>query len=76
MYGKWQPQPVLALVNRIRANLAMSPSTEYIEVEVLARAGSVNIKGKFASRHQYTEVERIAQAVPGTKEINIEALPL
>jgi cytidylate kinase len=66
----------IALVSRIRANLAVNPSTEYIKVEVLARARSVTITGKFCSCHQYTEVERIAKAVPGAKEINIEALPI
>ncbi len=64
----------LALASRIRANLATNTSTEDLEVEVLSSAGSVSINGKFASRYQYLEVERIARAVPGVKELTIHGL--
>ncbi|MBM3302599.1 MAG: BON domain-containing protein, partial [Deltaproteobacteria bacterium] len=52
----------LALASRIRANLAMHTSTEDLEVEVQARAGSVSILGKTPSRYQCREIDRIAKA--------------
>ena len=62
----------LALASRIRANLAMNTSTEDLEVEVLARSGSVTIQGKVSSRYQCREIERIAKAVPGVKELSVQ----
>lgn len=65
----------LALAGRIRANLAMNTSTEDLEVEVQARAGSVSILGKTPSRYACGEIERIAKAVPGVQKLNIRGCP-
>jgi hypothetical protein len=65
----------LALASRIRANLAMNTSTEDLEVEVQAQAGSVSILGKAPSRYQCREIERIAKAVPGVQKLNIRGCP-
>lgn len=64
----------LALASRIRANLAMNTSTEDLEVEVLARAGFITIKGKLSSPYQYKEVERIAKSVQGVEALNVDGL--
>ena len=65
----------LALASRIRANLAMNTFTEDLEVEVQARSGAVHIQGKVSSRYQCREIERIAKAVPGVKELSVEGCP-
>jgi cytidylate kinase len=62
----------LALSSRLRANLATNTSTEDLEVDVSARSGAVTIKGKFSKRYHYTEIERIARAVPGVSELTVE----
>ncbi|MEW5984778.1 MAG: cytidylate kinase family protein [Acidobacteriota bacterium] len=61
----------LALSSRLRANLATNTSTEDLEVDVSARAGVVTIRGKFSSRYHMSEIERIARAVPGVKELSL-----
>jgi len=64
----------LALASRIRANLALNEPTSNLEVEVVARRGSVSIKGKLVTMDQYEEVERVARAVPGVTELNLDEL--
>lgn len=64
----------LVLASRIRANLALNGSTSNLEVEVLAHAGSVAIKGRLASMDQLEEVERVAWAVPGVTDLNLNEL--
>jgi osmotically-inducible protein OsmY len=61
----------LALSSRVRANLATNTSTEDLEVEASATAGSVTIRGKLSGRYHLLEVERIARAVPGVKSVSI-----
>jgi cytidylate kinase len=63
-----------ALASRVRANLASNAPTEDLEVEVEARNGSVCIKGKLSSADQVREVERVAKAVPGVTDLNLERL--
>ena len=53
-------------------HLATNTSTEDLEVDVSARSGAVTIKGKFSKRYHYTEIERIARAVPGVTELIVE----
>lgn len=64
----------LALASRVRANLAINPSTSDIEVEATAKEGSVRIAGKLSSIDQLKEVERVAQAVPGVTALRLDEL--
>ncbi len=64
----------LALGSRVRANLALNGATSNLEVEVVAHGGAVAIKGRLASVDQIEEVERIALAVPGVTELNLNEL--
>ncbi len=64
----------LALASRIRANLALDPATEDLEVEVTASSGKVRIKGKLSSLDQSREVERIARALPGVMSLDLDSL--
>jgi cytidylate kinase len=64
----------LAVASRIKANLILNPSTEALEIEIVAHNGLVTIKGKLSNLDQFREVERIARAVPGVKALNMDGL--
>jgi cytidylate kinase len=64
----------VALASRVRANLAMDPSTSDIEVEATAEQGAVWIAGRLSSVDQVKEVERIAAAVPGVTALHLDDL--
>jgi cytidylate kinase len=64
----------LALASRVRANLALNPSTSDLEMEVTARAGSVSIQGKIPDVNRIDEVVRIAKAVPGVTALDLDRL--
>lgn len=64
----------LALGSRIRADLAINPSTSDLELEVVAKQGAVAIKGKVPTLGQIDEVKRVAQATPGVRSLNLDEL--
>ncbi len=64
----------LALASRVRADLAITPSTSDLEVEVVAHAGAVSIQGRLTSMDRLEEVARIAKAVPGVLSLDLEKL--
>jgi cytidylate kinase len=64
----------LALGSRVRADLAINPSTSDLELEVAAHDGAVAIMGKVAVMVQIDEVKRVASAASGVASVNIEEL--
>jgi cytidylate kinase len=64
----------LALASHIRVNLALNVPTSDLEVEVVARQGSVSIRGKVVELDQMAEVERVARGTPGVAELKVEGL--
>ncbi len=64
----------LALASRIRANLALNPSTSHLEVEVTASHGAVRIKGKLTTPDELEEVRSVAIAVAGLTSLNVDEL--
>ncbi len=62
----------LVLASRVRANLAVSPATSGLEVEVTARAGAVSVKGKLTSRDQFGDVETTVRKVPGVSSVKLD----
>jgi cytidylate kinase len=64
----------LALASKVRALLAVSPSTEGLELEATANDGLVTLKGKLASPGQFSEVRRIAGEVPGVIDLELDQL--
>ncbi len=66
----------LAVASRVRAALALNPSTSHIEVEATARGGHVSIRGKVTETGEFDEVKRVAMAVPGVTELNLDELNL
>jgi cytidylate kinase len=65
-----------ALASRVRAELALDPSTSLLEVETSAAHGRVSIKGKLATLDQLELVRRVANAVPGVKALDLDELAL
>jgi osmotically-inducible protein OsmY len=66
----------LAISSRVRANLAINPPTSHLEFEVTAHDGVVSISGKVADTDEFTEVKRVASAVPGVAGLNLDGLAL
>jgi cytidylate kinase len=66
----------LAVASRIRANLALDPATADLELEIAAHGGVVAIKGRIACSDQATEIARVARAVRGAREVELEGLAL
>jgi cytidylate kinase len=64
----------LALASRVRADLAIHPSTANLEVEVQAHQGAVSIKGNVSSLSQINEVKQVASATPGVISLNLDDL--
>jgi cytidylate kinase len=63
-----------AVASRVRAALAMNPSTSHLEVEASARSGHVSIRGKVTETGEFDEVRRVAMAVPGVTGLNLDEL--
>ena len=66
----------MAVASGVRASLAMNPSTAHLEVEASARGGHVSIRGKVTALDELNEVKRVAKAVSGVKELNLDELIL
>ncbi len=64
----------LALASRVRADLAINPSTSDLELEVVADQGAIGIKGKVPTMVQIDEVKRVARATQGVLSLNIDEL--
>ena len=64
----------LALASKVRATLAITPSTEGLELEATADDGVVTLKGKLASAEQLTEVKRIAMGIQGVIDLDLDRL--
>jgi cytidylate kinase len=62
----------LALASRVRASLLVAPATTGIEVEVVARGGSVSIRGRMANVQLVKNVERVARQVPGVDALDLD----
>jgi cytidylate kinase len=66
----------LAIGSRVRANLAINPPTSHLEFETTSRMGHVAIRGKVTGIDELEEVKRVAQAVPGVVELDLEGVAL
>lgn len=64
----------LALASKVRAELAIAPSTEGLELEATASDGVVALKGKLATAEQLPEVKRIALEIPGVIDLDLDKL--
>jgi cytidylate kinase len=64
----------LALGSRVRADLAVHPSTLDLDLEVVAQNGAIAIKGKVPTLEQIDAVKRVARAVHGVTSLNLDKL--
>jgi cytidylate kinase len=64
----------LALGSRVRATLAIDPSTSDLEVEVTAHSGEVAVRGEVSAIAQVEEVRRVASRVPGVSSLDLAQL--
>jgi len=64
----------LALSSHVRANLALNAATSDLEVEIVARQGTVSIKGKVVDLDQMAEVERVAHGTAGVIDLKLDNL--
>jgi len=64
----------LAVASRVRADLAMNPSTSHLELETSAKSGQVFIRGKVTEAGELEEIRRVTMAVPGVTRLNLDSL--
>jgi cytidylate kinase len=64
----------LALGSRVRAALAIDPSTSDLEVEVVAHSGAVSVRGQVATVAQVEDVRRVASGTAGVASLDLENL--
>jgi osmotically-inducible protein OsmY len=65
-----------AVGSRVRAQLALNPSTSHLEFEVTARRGRIALQGRLTGTGEFEEVRRVAQAVPGVVDLDLDALSM
>jgi cytidylate kinase len=66
----------LARASRIKANLAMNPTTSDLQLEVMSQGGSVSVKGNIVSPAQVKKIASIVGVVPGVTEVHLDELAL
>lgn len=66
----------LAMASLVKANLATNPDTSDPQLEVLAHAGAVSIKGKIDGPGQAKKIRTFVQAIPGVKTVHLHELEL
>lgn len=64
------------LATLVTADLALSPSTRNLELDVAAERGSVSIKGRVGSAEQSATIKRVAAQVPGVNGLNLDQLEI
>jgi len=64
----------ISRASRIKATLTMNRDTSDLQFEVVARGGSVSIKGEIAAWDQVKKIRSIVGAVPGVTEVNLDQL--
>lgn len=64
----------LVLASRVRAQLALHPSTSDLELEVSSQFGKVSIRGKLAQVRQVDCVRQVASKVGGVLAVDLDGL--
>jgi cytidylate kinase len=60
-----------ALASRVHAAMASNPHTEVLHLTVKSLNGVVSIEGTLEDDEQIKEVDRVARAVPGVKDVQL-----
>ncbi|MCW5978838.1 MAG: cytidylate kinase-like family protein [Bryobacteraceae bacterium] len=64
----------LALAAQVKLRLAIEPTTQHLEFAVAARSGVASVRGKVSAMDLLPEIERVAAATPGVKEVNLDEM--
>jgi cytidylate kinase len=64
----------LVLASRVRVALALDAATSHLEVDVVAKNGSLSLFGLASNMRDVEEVRRIASGVPGVISLNVDEL--
>jgi cytidylate kinase len=64
----------LATASQVKANLAMNPATFNVQFEVVAKSGSVSIKGDIIGPYQAKKIGSLVRAIPGVTEVHLDQL--
>ncbi len=62
----------LAVASRVQAQLAVTPETLHLEVEVVARDGAIVVRGAWSAAAESDRVLAIAGQVPGVQSVGVE----
>jgi hypothetical protein len=62
----------LALASRVQANLAVTPATMHVEVDVTVRAGAVIVSGHLSGPEEADTIRGVVAQVHGVTEIALE----
>jgi cytidylate kinase len=66
----------LLLASRVKVSLAFDEATSYLEFDVSSKNGAVAIRGPLSTMRELSEVRRVAAAIEGVRELNLEELAL
>ncbi|MGB8771738.1 MAG: cytidylate kinase family protein [Candidatus Korobacteraceae bacterium] len=66
----------LAMASHVKANLAMDPATADRQFEVVAKGGSVSVKGGIVNPDQAKIIGNIVRSVPGVADVDLRQLEL
>jgi osmotically-inducible protein OsmY len=64
----------LVRASRVKAKLALNPDTSNLELEVLCKNGTVQVKGKIYETAQIQQIHRIARGVEGVTAVDVDQL--
>ena len=64
----------LATASHVKATLALNPATFNVQFEVVAKGGSVEIKGDIIGPYQAKKIGSIVRAIPGVTEVRLDQL--
>lgn len=62
----------LVLASRVKARLALDPSTAELEFDVVAADGRVTIKGNLSNPEEFAEARRVAASTAGVTNVKLD----
>jgi cytidylate kinase len=64
----------LAVASQVKLRLVLEPSTQHLEFTISVKAGVASVRGKVTTLDLIPEIERIAAATPGIKEVILDEI--
>lgn len=63
----------LVLASRVKAHLALDPSTAHLEFEVAAKDGRITIQGNLSHPEEFVDAQRVAASTSGVAAVDFDA---